>query len=172
VDAIDFLQIDVQGAELQVLEGANALLAKSVLAIQLEVEFSPLYVDQPLFSDLDPYLRRHGFTLFDLIVAREQRSPLVSTNRPGQAVWGEAIYIRDLIQEDAPLAFQTPDQILKLACIADTLEFTDYALELLKHLTSHYGSDPTYDFTDTIAESLSAILSPEQVELEVADLKP
>jgi FkbM family methyltransferase len=171
VDGIDFLQIDVQGAELQVLEGATALLEKSVLAIQLEVEFSPLYVGQPLFSDLDPYLRRQGFALFDLIVAREQRSPLVSTNRPGQAVWGEAIYIRDLLQDNAPPAFQTPDHMFKLACIADTLEFTDYALELLKHLTSQSGNESRYNFTDTIVESLSAILSPEQVELEVADLK-
>jgi hypothetical protein len=61
--------------------------------------------------------------------------------------------------------------MFKLACIADTLEFTDYALELLKHLTSQSGSESRYNFTDTIVESLSAILSPEQVELEVADLK-
>ncbi len=168
IDEIDFLQIDVQGAELQVLQGGVKLLSKSVLAIQLEVEFSPLYVGQPLFSDLDPYLRSQGFALFDLMIAREKRSPLCSNNRPGQATWGEAIYLRDPLQEGAPSMLQTPEQIFKLACIADTLEFTDYALELLKYLTLEYGTDARYNFRDNLAESLSEILSPEQVKHELS----
>ncbi len=158
IDEIDFLQIDVQGASLQVLEGASWLLERSVLAIQVEVEFSHLYANEPLFADVDTYLRRQGFTLFDLApLSRGQRSQLHSTERPGQVLWADAIYVRDLLQEDTNAQFKSPDQLFKLACIADALEFTDYALELLEYLTLHYGNDPIYNVANHIVESLTQI---------------
>ena len=77
---IDFLQIDVQGADLQVLEGVSNLLDRSVFAIQIEVEFSELYLNQPLFADVDRYLRKKGFVLFELEpMARRFRSSLPTT---------------------------------------------------------------------------------------------
>jgi FkbM family methyltransferase len=157
IEEIDFLQIDVQGAELLVLEGASQILDKSVLGIKLEVEFSQLYLNQPLFPDVDIYLRQQGFTLFDLDKANRVRnhSPLYSTTRPGQLLWGNAIYLRDLTQEDDAKPLKTPERILKLACIADILDFSDYALELLEFLTLEYGNDPRFNVADNILESLT-----------------
>ncbi|MBD1842989.1 FkbM family methyltransferase [Cyanobacteria bacterium FACHB-63] len=155
IDEIDFLQIDVQGAELQVLEGAVQILNQSVLAIQAEVEFSPLYENQPLFADVDAFLRRQGFTLFDVSKAQIARSPIRSINRPGQLLWGDAIYLRDPFAENTPEQFKTPDQIFKLACIADALQFTDFALELLKTLTLKHGKDSKFDFANTILTVLN-----------------
>lgn len=66
IEEVDFLQIDVQGADLDVIKGATRTVQQSVLGIQIEVEFSPIYIDQPLFSDIDAYLRSRGFYLFDL----------------------------------------------------------------------------------------------------------
>src|SRR3954470_18825766 len=48
---IDFLKLDIQGAELDVLRGATKTLANT-LVVESEVEFLPLYKDQPLFGDL------------------------------------------------------------------------------------------------------------------------
>ena len=156
IEEIDLLQIDVQGAELQVLEGASSVLARSILAVQAEVEFSHLYVNQPLFADVDTYLRKQGFTLFDL--ARSYRlgacSPIQSQAHPGKLLWGDAFYFRDLIQEDISTQLKTPAQILKLACLADVMNFSDYALELLEYLTLQYGSDKNYNFANNIIESL------------------
>jgi FkbM family methyltransferase len=119
IDEIDFLQIDVQGAELQVLEGAYEILNRSVLAVQAEVEFSHVYSEQPLFADVDTHLRKKGFTLFDLSQAHILRngSPLRSLERPGQLLWGDALYFRDLIQDDLYTNIKTPEKLLKLACI-------------------------------------------------------
>ncbi|MBD2082441.1 FkbM family methyltransferase [Leptolyngbya sp. FACHB-17] len=155
IDEIDFLQIDVQGAELQVLEGAVQILNQSVLVVQAEVEFSPLYENQPLFADVDAFLRRQGFTLFDVSKAQIARSPIRSINRPGQLLWGDAIYLRDPFAENTPEQFKTPDQIFKLACIADALQFTDFALELLKTLTLKHGKDSKFDFENTILTVLN-----------------
>ncbi len=157
IQAIDFLQIDVQGADLDVLQGAAQLLSRSVLGIQIEVEFTHLYCGQPLFADVDSHLRQHDFTLFDLGVAHRprSRSPICSSGRMGQLLWGDGFYLRDLIRHDYNSPLKTPDQILKLACIADILEFSDYTAELLEYLTLHYGNDPTYNFANEIVEVLA-----------------
>lgn len=156
----DFLQIDVQGADLDVLKGAIDALENCLLGVQVEVEFVSLYVQQPLFTDIDLFLRSYGLALFDLITdnpwCRVTRacSPFRSPVRAGQLTWADACYLRDPIQEQtAPM--QNPAQILKLACLADVLEFPDYALELLGYLTVEYGNDPTYNFAPVIVETLS-----------------
>jgi FkbM family methyltransferase len=162
---IDFLQLDVQGAELDVLEGASKFLEDSVLGIVTEVEFSEMYVSQPLFGDLDVYLRNKGFTLFDLgRMRRDHRRevPIISKNHPGQLIWTDAFYFRDLLRFDFNTHLKTPEKLLKLACIADIMEFYDYALEILEYLTLNYGSEPQYNFAENIIESLALI--PELVE--------
>ena len=159
IERIDFLQVDVQGADLAVLQGAETMLNRSVLAIQVEVEFSPLYSQQPLFAEVDTYLRQQGFTLFDLSTAYRvrSRSPIHSTAHPGQLLWGDAFYLRDAIAADADPAFQTPDALLTLACVADALNFHDYALEVLEYLTLHHGDDPRYNGADSIVQTLAQV---------------
>jgi hypothetical protein len=56
------LKIDVQGAELEVLKGAEALLPL-IDAIYCEVSFARLYEGQPLAEDIVQYLARNSFTL-------------------------------------------------------------------------------------------------------------
>jgi FkbM family methyltransferase len=170
IEEIDFLQIDVQGAELQVLQGASQILGQSILAVQAEVGFSRLYQNQPLFADVDIYLREKGFTLFDLAQAYRLRSisPIRSTVRNGQLLYGEAFYLRDLIEDGLENNLKTPDKILKLACIADILNFPDYTLELLEYLTLHYGNNPDYNFANNIIESLAQF--PELVNKGITSL--
>lgn len=171
IQKIDFLQIDVQGAEIQVIEGASNLLKRSVLGMLLEVEFFSIYKNQPLFSDVDLYMRKQGFSLFDLgIIHRDRRrsSPIFSEEHPGQLAWSDAFYFRDLLESDRNLHLQKPEQILKLACIADILNFPDYALELLEYLTLNYGEDEKFNFADNIIESLAEI--PELAEIDLASL--
>ncbi|MEN9254276.1 MAG: FkbM family methyltransferase, partial [Gloeomargarita sp. SZTDM-1c_bins_89] len=62
----DYLRTDVQGADLDVLRGAARILAEHLLVVEMEVIFSPLYLGQPLFADVDTFLRQQGFTLFQL----------------------------------------------------------------------------------------------------------
>ncbi|NEP09101.1 MAG: FkbM family methyltransferase [Symploca sp. SIO2C1] len=161
IEEIDFLQVDVQGAELDVLAGASVLLESTILGVQAEVEFSQLYANQPLFADVDPYLRKRGFVLFDLLTdhywCRSTRacSPVRSPARAGQLIWADACYFRDPIREDAKTVIKEPKRILKLACIADILGFPDYTLELLEYLTVQHGDDPQYNFARNIIETLS-----------------
>ena len=52
--------MDVQGAELRVLNGAGTLL-DSVRVIWMEVEAKPLYKDQPLKADVERFMASRGF---------------------------------------------------------------------------------------------------------------
>ncbi|TAN46772.1 MAG: FkbM family methyltransferase, partial [Rhodospirillales bacterium] len=96
---IDFIKIDVQGSELAVLQNALQALSKTLL-IQAEVEFVELYKGQPLFADLDIFLRGQGFQFhsFDGFGTRSFK-PMIRNNDPNagfrQFLWSDALYVRD-----------------------------------------------------------------------------
>lgn len=113
----DFLKIDVQGAELDVLRGAPRLLEK-IVVIHTEVEFVPMYVGQPLFADVDGHLRGAGFAFHKLDgAAGRPFKPLQKGKNPnvpfGQMLWGDAVYARDFMALDR----LTPDKLLAMAVI-------------------------------------------------------
>lgn len=172
IDTIDFLQVDVQGAELNIFQGAQQIIKNSTLAIQTEVEFAPIYKNQPVFADVDSHLRQQGFflqELKELVWISKKSFPGLGYNKTslppelkagvpqhfsGQLLWGDAFYFQDLIGQSSPVS---PEKLLKQACIADILYFPDYALELLEYLTVNYGSNPQYNFTEVINIGLSIL---------------
>ncbi|MEG4285600.1 FkbM family methyltransferase [Microcoleus sp. A006_D1] len=171
IKEIDFLHLDVQGAELKVLQGADGILNNSVLGLVTEVEFTELYAGQPLFSDVDIYLRNRGLTLFDFgHMQRDMRReiPVISNSHPGALIWSDAFYFRDLMRSNVDPSLKTPEKLLKLACLADVMKFHDYALEILVYLTLQYGGDIRYNLANNIIESLAQI--PELVKLGLSSL--
>jgi FkbM family methyltransferase len=60
LQGIDYLKMDIQGAELTVLQHAGNALDNCV-AIQLEASFITLYENQPTFGEIDLWMRSHGF---------------------------------------------------------------------------------------------------------------
>ncbi len=145
--ALDFLKIDVQGADLDVLKGGSERILPNLLAAQIEIELNPLYMNQPLFGDIDSYLRENGFSILDFRTARRLRSitpvfALQNKGWAGQLLWGDAIYFRDLISYPDGHPLKTEDNLLKLACVLSCLwdtEFIDISLECLVYLAVHYG---------------------------------
>jgi FkbM family methyltransferase len=130
----DFLKLDVQGAELDVLKGAPRTL-QDVLIIQTEVEFVPLYKNQPLFADVDQHLRAAGFVFHRFLgVAGRTFKPLLLADAPhssaSQTLWADAIYVRDFTR----LSSLSPAQSLKLAAILHEVYHSyDLAHLILRH---------------------------------------
>lgn len=60
IQILDFIHLDVQGAELMVLEGAGSFL-KNIKVIWMEVEAVELYKDQPLKEDVELFMRQNNF---------------------------------------------------------------------------------------------------------------
>ena len=60
-----FLKLDVQGAELEVLEGGQETLSKAEL-VQLEVPFVPYNEGAPTLFEVFDYMRERDFVPFDI----------------------------------------------------------------------------------------------------------
>ena len=108
---LDFLKLDTQGAELDILQGAGSLL-DTCLGVEAEVMFSPLYEGQPLFADVDAFLRSRGFTLWRLdslahytdrpsdrlthtATTHYESKTVPHPAGDGRLIWANAIYFRD-----------------------------------------------------------------------------
>lgn len=134
----DYLKVDVQGGELMVLDGAARTL-RSALVVHIEVEFVPLYKNQPLFADIDARLRAAGFALHKLPFTglRPFKPFALDSGILSQLLWGDAVYVRDFMSFEALL----PEQLLKLAAILhENYNSCDLAAEALRVYDSKAGS--------------------------------
>jgi hypothetical protein len=90
---------------------------RSILAIHIEVEFLPLYKGQPLFADIDSFLRAQGFAFHTLVPSGRTFKPILVNNDPcgwvRQIVWADAVYVRDFMT----FGELVPQSLLKLAAI-------------------------------------------------------
>ena len=102
----DFLKIDTQGTELQILVGARTML-KKVSLVEIEVEFEPIYRGQSLFHHVNDFMLKAGFQLLYLNrVFAGQRGFSGATR--GQLIFGDALYVKkeahwDNLSEDSKI---------------------------------------------------------------------
>jgi FkbM family methyltransferase len=141
IDDVDFIKIDVQGSELPIFRNALRALSRA-LFIQTEVEFVELYRGQPMFADVDAFLRGNGFQFhtFNGFGGRAFK-PLVAgdnINLPfRQALWSDAIYARDWMR----LGELGETKLQKYAILAhDMLQSYDLAHLVLVTLDHKAGS--------------------------------
>jgi len=64
---VDFVKMDVQGGELEILKGGGDQFYDSLLGLEVECEFQELYENQPLFGDISKYLTNLNFELIDFV---------------------------------------------------------------------------------------------------------
>jgi len=141
---VDFIKIDTDGSDYQVLRGGRQLLsARGVLGVGIECQFHGLVHDESnTFRNIDRLLTSEGFSLFDLEMYRYSRAALptpfvyrlpAQTER-GQVLWADALYLRDAGKEDFERDWEVTfpaHKILKLACLFEIFGLEDCAAELL-----------------------------------------
>ncbi len=136
----DFLKVDVQGAELDVMKSGELALA-SCLAIHTEVEFVPLYKNQPLYGDVDAYLRGRGFLLHTLdTISGRCFKPYMLEDPYGslrQLLWGDAVFVRDIRR----IGQMSVPELKKLAVIVHNFYASyDLCLRILIELDQRVGA--------------------------------
>jgi FkbM family methyltransferase len=96
---VELLKIDIQGAELMVFQNATDRL-RGTLVVHTEVEFLQMYVGQPLFAEVEIFLRQQGFA-FHRFFPEYSRviTPFVIDGDlsagMSQLLWADAIFIKD-----------------------------------------------------------------------------
>ncbi|WP_300559030.1 FkbM family methyltransferase [Limnohabitans sp. Rim8] len=112
----DMLKIDVQGAERDVFLGGIRQLQNAV-AIQTEVSFIPMYIQQPVFGDIDVTLRKLGFVphCFSQVktwpVGPLQYQPAAGRGYH-QLLEADVVYVKDFIDP-----IKMSDEQLKHLCL-------------------------------------------------------
>jgi len=90
-EKVNFIKLDIQGGELDALSGATTIL-ESALGLELEVEFSKIYLNQPLFGEVNLFLVEKGFEFIDFInLCRWEQ---LTHNSVGQLVFGDALFLK------------------------------------------------------------------------------
>ena len=131
----DFLSIDTQGSEYEILLGARDTLKSDVLAVCLEAEFHPLYKGQKLFGDLLTLLSEQGFD-FVRFLRIEETSPFrlpIGLRGEGFQTSSDALFFRRLNklerQQDSGQGYL---RLRKLAFMAIVFNQFEYAFECLR----------------------------------------
>ena len=71
---IDILKINVQGMELDVLEGfENILKSSNIKVILAEYDYSNRYQSSSTIGDLENFLKKFNYGLFDIALLRRKR---------------------------------------------------------------------------------------------------
>lgn len=162
---IDFLKLDTQGSELDILRGGERVL-REVRALEVEVEFNPIYRGQPLFGDVDAFLRRQGFVLWRLgqlvhygMAGAHSAFPVPDHQafdgrdvhyeaQGGQLTWGHAYFVRaEIADADEVLDWRAA---LRDALLLTTLRFRDLAGWALRQAARRAP--------DEVAEAIQATL--------------
>ncbi|WJW76278.1 FkbM family methyltransferase [Thiohalobacter sp. IOR34] len=141
---IDFLSIDTQGTEDRVLSGAEQQLKKNVVAVLCEVEMHELYAGQALFGDLLSAMRRRGFHFMRFFM-REARVNFyragIGFRGDGMMMAADALFFKDVDHlEDT--AEHPAASLLKLAFVALSFGYVEYALDCLERVFGEEGSHP------------------------------
>ncbi len=162
----DFLKVDVEGADLDVIKGGVNALENSILGLQIEVSFIERHKGAPFFSETDAFLKSHGFDLF--ILAREHwlRKNLVhGINCHPQLIWGDAVYFLNkekLFARIESVEYQEKTVLLtKYLVILLAYGSYDYAIEIIDDALSHgvIVEENAEDFKQAIMNSIISPIS-------------
>ena len=143
VDRIDFIKLDAEGAELDILKGGIETLGKGdVLGVLSEIRFHREINGSPPFWELDAFLRSRNFHLYDIEANRHSRRALPYPSAAdyrtatgerffgyttrGQIQDGDALYFRDLLG-----GATSPLGTLKLCALMEIYSLNDCAAELV-----------------------------------------
>ena len=138
---VDFLKMDTQGSELQILKGSEDYLQGSILGVKVEVEFLEIYKGQPLFADVDSYMRVNGYQLMDLKRTYWKRNDHTSFIGKGQLVFGDALYFKtsevffDMLKNTDVSYAQSKTIKFIAACLVYGMR--DYAVLLINQACIH-----------------------------------
>jgi FkbM family methyltransferase len=142
IDSVDFLTIDIDGPDFDVLNSFDrALAALNVLGVRIEVNYfgSESDTDRSLHN-IDRFLKTQGFELFGLTQRRYSLAALPSRylwNVPaesefGRPMFGDALFLRDLGNpEHAELSARlSTGKLMNLICLFAIFDLPDCAADI------------------------------------------
>jgi FkbM family methyltransferase len=136
IKAIDFLKLDAQGKEKDILSGAIDLLRLHAISIiQTELILLPFYKSQNTFSSIDVLLNQHGYMMIDCTFNPQSVNDIGETElysgdgikeKLRQFPVGDAVYIK------SPKLL-SPQQRYRAAIILASMAYAGATLSMLSY---------------------------------------
>jgi FkbM family methyltransferase len=122
----DFLKLDTQGSELEILLGADRIIDGACM-VEIEVEFLAMYEGQPLIASVLTLMNEKGFDLLYLNRVFGQRTAVYDGLSRGQLIFGDALFGR---REDRLEGF-SQNSLVKYILLLINYGHLDFAYHLL-----------------------------------------
>lgn len=142
LERIDFLKLDTQGTELEILKGAREYLtAGKIAVVKTEVLFLPVYRNQCTFSDIDRFMKDQGFMFVDCafypdaVTAVSSARAIRDVNLHEQARFtagGDAFYV---LCPNGDRRADEPSFTIRSAVVLNQLGYVSLALDFLKSVS-------------------------------------
>ena len=153
MDSVDFLKIDIDAKDFEVLNSFDSALEKfGLLGLQLEVNFfgSELDTDHS-FHNTDRFLKERGFELFELTGLRRYSLAALPSRylhefpaqtEFGRLLQGDALYVRDLgCRDHREFADRLrPEKLLNLVCLFAVFNLPDCAADIVLQFRARLSS--------------------------------
>ena len=134
-DKPDFIKIDTQGAELEILRGAEQLLRQGAPMVLAETWCAEIYTGMPLTHDVMAFMHGLGYQVFDLSIAaawQHKSGALAEVHCKSKSIGFDLLFVKRLEY----LSFESEETILKFVGLCELFGFRDYALAVLERCSN------------------------------------
>ena len=183
----EFLKLDTQGTEFEILQGAQRTLSERTAAIIVEVEFCHLYEGQKLFSELEILLRESGFSFYGFAKVSQRsrkRQPQLDKYKEvwqERSIHADAVFFKDPLPGGSKQISLSERGNYVLFTCALLLGYYDFALELaletwasgeeakrIENLVRQWAAlSPEQSYSDALALAEQVGDRPELANIEV-----
>jgi len=128
----DFIKIDTQGSEYEILTGASQSLDNDILGVIVETWTSEVHKGQHLTGDVMRFMHENGFSLFDVNVAASWKlksDQIFDKYSKNQIIGMDLFFLKNSAQLLSSKLSEA--KILKYAALAEVFGFPAYANEFL-----------------------------------------
>jgi FkbM family methyltransferase len=137
----DFIKIDTQGAELEILRGAEELLKKYNPLVTCETWCYEVYKGAPMMHEVIAYMDGLGYQIFDMEIAaawRHKNKANQTINSKQKAIGYEILFVKTLEN----IVVDDIDVFFKFLLLLELYGYRDYAIFLLEqHLALMKNGD-------------------------------
>ena len=137
---IDFIKIDTQGSEFEIIQGSEKTLMNNCFGITLETWTIGVHQNQRLSFDLMKLMNEFGFLFFDLQIGASWKRKFGNRllKSKGQVVGIDFLYFKN-----PDIFFQTNpsiEKVAKAAAISDVWGFPHYSIQLIELYKKNFSN--------------------------------